>query len=306
MLYLIENPVVREAFFPSTAHLHVVGPADASHWQDIRGIIARHESPESAAILDVWWEAYPEAFRVIRDRNGGVAGVSVVANAARIPARIAQRDPVVAAWRDHLARHPLPRGQQQVLFDRRCLDREAGEAPSEVQAAAWLDVKRRYMEMRPTLGRLYTTVVDPTPYLDALITLGFAPFPAPIDVGDVSFHCANLDFGEGSVDGWLSRLAAAELGVTEDDLLDETNRAVVLDGERIDLTQLEFGVMRHLARREGSAATRIELIEAVWGHTYTEGSNVVDVVVRSLRRKLGKHASMIETVRGVGYRFRRP
>jgi DNA-binding response OmpR family regulator len=42
----------------------------------------------------------------------------------------------------------------------------------------------------------------------------------------------------------------------------------------------------------------------VWGHRYEGGSNVVDVVIRSLRKKLAERASMIETVRGVGYRFR--
>jgi len=49
---------------------------------------------------------------------------------------------------------------------------------------------------------------------------------------------------------------------------------------------------------------RYDLMEAVWGHRYPTASNVVDVVVRSLRQKLGAEASSVETVRGTGYRYR--
>lgn len=55
---------------------------------------------------------------------------------------------------------------------------------------------------------------------------------------------------------------------------------------------------------EGKAVSRADLLEKVWGYDYEGGSNVVDVVVRALRNKLGERASMIETVRGVGYKYR--
>jgi DNA-binding response OmpR family regulator len=45
-------------------------------------------------------------------------------------------------------------------------------------------------------------------------------------------------------------------------------------------------------------------LEQVWGHNYEGGSNVVDAVVRGLRKKCGEHADIVETVRGVGYRLR--
>ena len=88
-------------------------------------------------------------------------------------------------------------------------------------------------------------------------------------------------------------------------MLDEGARELVLDGQRIGLTPLEFGVMRHLHQREGEVVTRASLLEDVWGYDYTGGSNVVDARVWSLRKKLGEHAEMIETVPGAGYRFRR-
>lgn len=63
--------------------------------------------------------------------------------------------------------------------------------------------------------------------------------------------------------------------------------------------------MLYLYQREDRAVTRTSLLEEVWGYDYEGDSNVVDVVIRSLRKKLGERASLIETVRGVGYRFRR-
>ena len=60
----------------------------------------------------------------------------------------------------------------------------------------------------------------------------------------------------------------------------------------------------HLRRREGVAVTREELLREVWGHQWTgASSNVVEVVVSGLRRKLGDRGVGLETVRGVGYRF---
>ena len=59
-----------------------------------------------------------------------------------------------------------------------------------------------------------------------------------------------------------------------------------------------------LESRGGEAVSRNELLRQVWGHGHAGGSNVVDAVVRGLRRKCGEHASMLETVRGVGYRLR--
>ena len=114
-----------------------------------------------------------------------------------------------------------------------------------------------------------------------------------------------LDFGPSSVDGWLARLVAAELGVEENGFLDCAARELVLKGGRVSLSKLEFGVMEYLQRHVGEAVPRIALLESVWEQSYDGGSNVVDVVIRALRKKLADIASVIETVQGVGYRLRR-
>ena len=111
-------------------------------------------------------------------------------------------------------------------------------------------------------------------------------------------------FGPDSVDGWLNRIAAAELGESVQPFLDERDRSVDLGGARIQLSPLEFGVLSTLAAHPAAPVSRADLLREVWGTSYDGGSNTVDVVIRSLRRKLGAVADRIETVRGVGYRLR--
>jgi class 3 adenylate cyclase len=102
-----------------------------------------------------------------------------------------------------------------VLFLRRWLDRSAGDQPSDSQAACWLDVKRTYMELRSTLRRLYAVVRNAEAY--ALEALGFVPLPgAEVRLGGATYHTRMLDFGAGSVVGWLGRLAEVE-DVADDD-----------------------------------------------------------------------------------------
>jgi hypothetical protein len=216
-------------------------------------------------------------------------------------------DPVSSSWIEHLRAHPLPAGQR-ALCCRRWLSAAAGEAPSEVQAACWLDLKRSYVEMRPQLQRVYIILVDPAPYAAVAGELGFV-LPAEIQVerdGKVH-HGAMLDFGPGSVDGWLARLLAAEIGAAPlAPELDEEARELVIESRRVALTPLEFGVARYLMQRPGKAVARTALLNDVWGLSYEGGSNVVDAVVATLRRKLGDHARLLETVTGTGYRYRPP
>jgi DNA-binding response OmpR family regulator len=113
------------------------------------------------------------------------------------------------------------------------------------------------------------------------------------------------------VDGWLGNLLAQEIGTTTGDvartspLLDEQARELVVNGSRICLTPLEFGVLAYLFARPNRAVARYELIEAVWGYgKEASTSNVVETVKRSIRQKLGTHRNTLKTVRGVGYRYR--
>jgi DNA-binding response OmpR family regulator len=87
--------------------------------------------------------------------------------------------------------------------------------------------------------------------------------------------------------------------------LDEGRRQVTVDGEDVKLTRKEFDLLADLMRRPGLVLTREQLLERVWDYDHPGATRTVDVHIRQLRKKLGPTAgAYIETVVGVGYRFR--
>ena len=161
------------------------------------------------------------------------------------------------------------------------------------------------MEMRPQIRRVYLTLRDLRPYSQVAERLGFQPIESAGTLIDgLSYQTAMLDFGPLSVDGWLAGLVADELGIEGGELLDVESHELVLGEQRVKLTRMEFELFLYLYEHENRAVTRASLIGQVWGKKYT-GSNVIEAVVRSLRKKLGERANAIETIRNVGYRFRR-
>lgn len=304
MLYLIDNPVVREAFFPSGVQPLVVEPARETDANAVAAIARRHEAPAAAAVVERWLAAAPEAFSVVRDRDAIVVGFFSLLETRSIRMSAVQGDPVVEAWARHLRADPVSKGQV-VLGLRRWLDAERGELPCASQAACWLDIKRTYMALRPELARIYVVLEDAATYWPVIEKLGFRPLPdGPVQVGGHFYASVVLDFGPRSVDGWLARLAAAELGIDADPPTDPIAREISVRGTVVPLTPLEYGLFAALRLRDGKIASRPELLREVWGTDYTGGSNVVDAVVRSVRRKLGPAATVVETVRGSGYRLR--
>jgi DNA-binding response OmpR family regulator len=91
-------------------------------------------------------------------------------------------------------------------------------------------------------------------------------------------------------------------------VLDAAGRTVTANGEPVDLTRREFDLLEVFMRHPGRVLGRSTLLSEVWGYDFLGGSNVVDVYVRYLRRKLadGGHDRLIETIRGVGYAMRPP
>lgn len=83
----------------------------------------------------------------------------------------------------------------------------------------------------------------------------------------------------------------------------ETYQASI-DAQPLDLTYMEYELLKFLAQHPGKVFTREILLSRVWGYEYYGGARTVDVHVRRLRAKLGdEHANLIQTVRSVGYRF---
>jgi DNA-binding response OmpR family regulator len=84
--------------------------------------------------------------------------------------------------------------------------------------------------------------------------------------------------------------------------LDLTTREVRVGSVRASLSDREFRVLGYLADHAGQAVSRERLLSEVWGYAFDPGSNVIDVCIRRIRRRLGAE-SPIETVRNVGYRI---
>lgn len=79
---------------------------------------------------------------------------------------------------------------------------------------------------------------------------------------------------------------------------------VTLEGEEMPLTATEFKLLAELIRSHGKVQTRDHLLDKVWGYQFEGYARTVDTHIRRLRQKLGPYADLVETVRGVGYRFK--
>lgn len=86
--------------------------------------------------------------------------------------------------------------------------------------------------------------------------------------------------------------------------IDPARHEVKVQGEPVELTLTEFNILHTLARRPGFVFTRYQIVDSIHGSDYLVTDRAVDVQIVSLRKKLGPCGKYIETVRGVGYRFR--
>lgn len=87
-------------------------------------------------------------------------------------------------------------------------------------------------------------------------------------------------------------------------LIDTEKHQVFIKKNPIPLTSTEFKLLLELASKRGRVHTREQLLDKVWGYTYEGYARTVDTHIRRLREKMGPFGNFIETIRGVGYRFR--
>ncbi|MEH2425083.1 MAG: response regulator transcription factor [Nostoc sp.] len=90
--------------------------------------------------------------------------------------------------------------------------------------------------------------------------------------------------------------------------LDRITREVTCNHQAIELTSREFNLLEYLMRSPGRVFTRTQILEHVWGYDFNPNTNVVDVCIQRIRKKIDPidQAVWIESIRGVGYRFRKP
>ncbi len=98
---------------------------------------------------------------------------------------------------------------------------------------------------------------------------------------------------------------AADAALSIDELVIHPGRhEVLLAGKPLNLTATEFRLLHLLARKPGWVFTRSQIVNAIHGHDYPVSDRSIDVQIVSLRKKLGEAGSRLETIRGIGYRYK--
>jgi DNA-binding CsgD family transcriptional regulator len=254
LLHLVQNPIVRYAFVPPPGLQHTIEAARPSDIDEVLELADRVDAG-GAAELRRWWSVHPESFRVLRD--GGVRAVAVVRPLDLIDQR-SVRDPLVDAIDADRRARPLWDGGRALVV-RRVLSHAAGEGPCPEFAAMIVDLKRSYLEMRPSLARVYVNAVEPSELAGVVEPMGFGRLPDRAGSG-LSVTQWSLDFGPHSVDGWLamhvdletepSSLAATVGGHGEGQLGASSSLASLSRREREVLAALAEGLTnRELAER---------------------------------------------------------
>jgi DNA-binding CsgD family transcriptional regulator len=209
LLYLVQNPTIRNSYVPPDGQQHPVELAATDDLPAVLAITERYDGPAGAAVMEQWWRSHRAEFVVGRGPDGAVTAFSVLVPLAEVDGRLSVTDPVLATIIADLRARPLP-PDSIALVHRRALGLRRGEKPSPELGAMVVDMKRRYLELRPALARVYAAVTSWPDSAPVLRSLGFERIGAEAPVGAVTLQPCALDFGPGSVDGWLQRLVLAE------------------------------------------------------------------------------------------------
>jgi len=150
---------------------------------------------------------------------------------------------------------------------------------------------------------LRRTLAELAPNAETHATVALAPQSA----GGRDLDVVRLALHEPGAIARAQQIAADEKDEESGVVVDISRKRVLLDGESAAFTYKEFELLQYLVLREGRTIERSELVSALWQASDDEapGERTIDVHVRRLRAKLGRHEDIVRTVRGVGYRFDR-
>jgi DNA-binding winged helix-turn-helix (wHTH) protein len=295
LLHLLEQPALRNAFFPPEEEAPPVEPAGGDDFDQIFALAELCDGTDERARLEVWAQRLPHRFSVARGSEGEVSAFYLFARQDDPHSGLGAVDPLFAAWQAHLAANPV---EGEVLFIRQMLARANGAHPAG-RTACILDLKRHYLE-RPRMARIYCYAFPDDREL--LARLGFRP----LEHQDTAVpYTMVLEVPGGDMIEWVSALVdASTRDMVRGDNLNfaRDRRQIVVGGRAIELTSLEAQVLAELIDRAPAVVRREDLIERIWRRAYV-GSNVVDTVVRTLRKKLGPRRDCIQTVPKAGYLY---
>ncbi len=303
LLHLLEEPVLRNAFFPTDAPAPPVEPARQDDFPAILALAEQRNGPDERACIEAWTRRLPHRFSVARGDDGAVLAFYAFARQDDPIAGLASLDPLFALWQQHLSAHPV---DGEVLFVRQMSARGVAPLPPE-RVACVLDLKRNYIE-RWGLARIYSYATGVESDGVLMARLGFKPLEgAPSGLPTTMI----LDLPGADLVDWVATLVQAG-GATGPGTMTNGSgdglafvrdrREITVDGSVVELTPLEAQVLAELIDRAPAAVGREELIERIWRRTFV-GSNVVDTVIRTLRKKMGPLRDRIQTVPKLGYRY---
>jgi DNA-binding CsgD family transcriptional regulator len=216
LLYLVQNHVIRNSYLPPGGQQHPVERAVTDDRAAILAITDRHDGPEGVAAISRFWASHASGFVVGRGPEGEVTAFSAVTRLSELDIRLTASDPVVAAVLDDVRNRPLSL-DAEVLVLRRALGLRLGEAPSPELGSMVVDLKRLYLELRPRLARVYSVNADWGRAGQVMRLMGFGRVGREIRLSSKGFVLCALDFGAGSVDGWLARHVMVESGAGPDE-----------------------------------------------------------------------------------------
>ncbi|MBN2623741.1 MAG: hypothetical protein JXA83_10250 [Acidimicrobiales bacterium] len=261
---------------------HHPEPATAADRDEIIAIVREAEGDASAAIAEQWWERQPEAFFVVRGRDGAVRGVLGLVTLRNGPDELAFDPGAVAAWQ-FAQRTAPPRRGDRITQTRFVVDRERYQGPSPTLNATPVLTMQRYLHM-PDLSWDFLTLAEPDP-LDDYFAIADLPraVGADFEVGGRRYGLFAHDFRRTPVDTWLEvvteRALAQEIPLPPqpaDELL-VLAEAAFADAARRALRDLP---RRDLLERNPLCRTRLVADRADAGRR--DGDVLYDLVVEAI------------------------
>lgn len=165
---------------------------------------------------------------------------------------------------------------------------------------------RRDLPAAKSMARIMQTTGMSVPLILVLTEGGLAGVSHEWGADDFILESA----GPGEIDARIRLLLSRSRGESNDELIqaagvviDEASYSARVDGKPMDLTLIEFELLKYLMQHPGRVFSRAQLLSEVWGYGYAGETRTVDVHVRRLRAKLGDRNGLIGTEYGRGYRF---
>jgi DNA-binding response OmpR family regulator len=165
---------------------------------------------------------------------------------------------------------------------------------------------RRDLAGAKSLARIMRTTGLSVPLIVVITEGGLAAMSSEWGADDIILETA----GPGEIDARIRLALSRDKAESNDELItsagvviDESSYSARVDGRPMDLTLIEFELLKYLMQHPGRVFSRAQLLSEVWGYGYAGETRTVDVHIRRLRAKLGDRGGLIGTEYGRGYRF---